>query len=78
MVTASFISRLSRAVDAIEKRRRQNRPFKVVEVQRRVGEDRDAAQVRHFAAHRGCRRGRRDLPKFATIIGSITVNVPCG
>ena len=51
MVTASFISRLSRAVDAIEERRRQNRPMKVVEVQRRVGEDRDAAQARHFAAH---------------------------
>ena len=51
MVTTSFISRLSRAVDAIEKRRRQNRPFKVVEVCRAVGEDRDAAQERHFATH---------------------------
>ena len=51
MVTASFISRLSRAVDAIERRRRQNRPFKVVTVSRGVGEDRDAAKERHFAAH---------------------------
>jgi hypothetical protein len=51
MVTASFISRLSRAVDAIEERRRQNRPFKVVTVCRAPGEDRDAAQERHFAAH---------------------------
>ena len=37
--------------DLLEKRRRQNRPMKVVEVQRRVGEDRDAAQERHFTAH---------------------------
>jgi hypothetical protein len=32
MVTASFISRLSRAVDLIEKRSQQNRPWKVVKV----------------------------------------------
>ena len=32
MVTASFISRLSRAVDLIEKRMQQNRPLKVVKV----------------------------------------------
>ena len=51
MVTASFISRLSRAVDLIEKRSQQNRPFKVVEVRCGRGEDRDAAQERHFAAH---------------------------
>ena len=51
MATASLISRLSQAVDLIEKRSRQNRPFKVVEVRCRVGEDRDAAEARHYAAH---------------------------
>ena len=51
MVTASFISRLSQAVDLIEQRSQQNRPLKVVTVRCRVGEDRDAAQERHFAAH---------------------------
>ena len=34
MVTASFISRLSRAVDLIEQRSQQNRPWKVVTVRR--------------------------------------------
>ena len=51
MVTASFISRLSQAVDQIEKRLQQNRPLKVVKVRRGCDEDRDAAQDRHFAAH---------------------------
>ena len=51
MVTASFISRLSHAVDLIEKRMQQNRPLKVVTVRRGRHEDRDAAQDRHFAAH---------------------------
>jgi hypothetical protein len=51
MVTASFISRLSRAVDLIEKRMQQNRPFKVVTVRYRRDEDRDVAKDRHFAAH---------------------------
>ena len=51
MVTASFISRLSRAVDLIEKRMQQNRPFKVVTVCYCRGEDRNAAKDRHFAAH---------------------------
>ena len=51
MVTASFISRLSRAVDQIEKRSQQNRPWKVVKVRRGFKEDPDAAQDRHFAAH---------------------------
>jgi hypothetical protein len=32
MVNASFISRLSHAVDLIEKRSQQNRPWKVVKV----------------------------------------------
>ena len=51
MVTASFISRLSRAVDLIEKRSQQNRPWKVVKVRRGFEEDGDAALDRHYAAH---------------------------
>ena len=51
MVTASYISRLSQAVDQIEKRLQQNRPWKVVKVRRSKNEDPDAAQERHFAAH---------------------------
>ena len=39
MVTASLISRLSQAVDQIEKRRKQNRPWKVVTVRRGYNED---------------------------------------
>ena len=51
MVTASFISRLSQAVDQIEKRSQQNRPLKVVKVRCGFKEDPDAAKARHFAAH---------------------------
>ena len=51
MVNASLISRLSHAVDQIEKRSQQNRPWKVVTVRRGCDEDRDAARDRHFAAH---------------------------
>ena len=51
MVTASFISRLSQAVDLIEKRSQQNRPLKVVKVRRGFDEDPDAARDRHYAAH---------------------------
>ena len=51
MVTASFINRLSHAVDLIEQRSQQNRPLKVVTVLRRREEDRDAAKDRHFTAH---------------------------
>ena len=51
MVTASFINRLSHAVDQIEKRSKQNRPWKVVTVRRGLKEDPDAALDRHFAAH---------------------------
>jgi hypothetical protein len=51
MVTASFISRLSQAVDQIEKQLQQNRPWKVVNVRRGFEEDPDAAKERHFAAH---------------------------
>ena len=51
MVNASLISRLSHAVDQIEKRSQQNRPLKVVTVRRGYNEDPDAARDRHFAAH---------------------------
>ena len=51
MVNASLISRLSHAVDLIEQRSQQNRPWKVVTVRRGLHEDGDAACDRHFAAH---------------------------
>ena len=51
MVTASFISRLSHAVDLIEQRSQQNRPWKVVTVRRGLKENPDVARDRHFAAH---------------------------
>ena len=51
MVNASLISRLSHAVDEIEKRSQQNRPWKVVTVRRDLHEDGNAACDRHFAAH---------------------------
>ena len=51
MVTASFVSRLSHAVDQIEKRSQQNRPWKIVKVRRGYEEDADAALDRHYAAH---------------------------
>ena len=51
MVTASFINRLSRAVDLIEQRSQRNRPLKVVKVRRGYEEGSDAAKERHFAAH---------------------------
>jgi hypothetical protein len=51
MVNASFISRLSHAVDEIEQRSQHNRPWKVVTVRRGLKEDPDAARDRHYAAH---------------------------
>ena len=51
MVTASFISRLSHAIDLIEMRSQQNHSWKVVKVRRGLKEDPDAARDRHFAAH---------------------------
>ena len=51
MVNASLISRLSHAVDLIEKRSQKNRPLKVVTVRRGYQEDPDVALDRHFAAH---------------------------
>jgi hypothetical protein len=50
MVTASFISRLSRAVDLIEKQPAEP-SAEVVNVRCSYHEDRDAACDRHFAAH---------------------------
>jgi hypothetical protein len=49
MVNASLISRLSHAVDVIERQRQQN--WKVVKVRRGFEEDSDSARERHFAAH---------------------------
>ena len=51
MVNASLISRLSHAVDEIEKRSQQNRPWKIVKVRRGLHEDGNAARDRHYAAH---------------------------
>jgi hypothetical protein len=51
MVTVSLINRLSHAIDLIEQRSQQNRPWKVVKVRRRYQEDGNAARERHFAAH---------------------------
>ena len=51
MVTASYISRLSQAIDQIEKRLKQNRPLKIVKVRCGFDEDRNTARDRHYAAH---------------------------
>jgi hypothetical protein len=51
MVNASLISRLSHAVDVIEQRSQQNRPWKVVTVRRGLHEDGNAACDRHFTIH---------------------------
>jgi hypothetical protein len=64
MVTTSFISRLSRAVDLIEQRSQQSRPLKVVKVRCGFDEDRDAARDRHFAAHPEDRDANIVLFKF--------------
>ena len=51
MVNASLISRLSHAVDLIEQRSKQNRPWKIVTVRRGYREDGNVARDRHYAAH---------------------------
>ena len=51
MANASLISRLSKAVDQIEERRKLNRPWKVVTVHRGLHENGELAKARHFAAH---------------------------
>jgi hypothetical protein len=50
MVTASFINRLSQAVDRIENEI-QPRPWKVVQIYCGYDEDMDVARARHYAAH---------------------------
>ena len=50
MVTASFINRLSHAVELIEQRTQQ-KSWKVVQVRRGWHEHGDVARDRHFAAH---------------------------
>ena len=64
MVTASFIGRLSRAVDLIEQRSQQNRSWKVVTVRRGYKEDPDAALDRHYAAHPADRGANVVIFKF--------------
>jgi len=51
MVTASYISRLSQAVEQIEKRLQQHRSWRVVTVRRGYNEDPEAARASHFAVH---------------------------
>ena len=51
MVTTSFINRLSHAVDVLENRSQQGRPWKVVQIPRGYDEHPDAALDRHYAAH---------------------------
>ena len=50
MVSASFINRLTEAVDKIENRT-EPRPWKVITVPRGYHEDPDAARERHYAVH---------------------------
>ena len=51
MVTASFINRLSHAIDQIEKRSLPAHPFKVVTVRRGYHEEPEVARDRHYAVH---------------------------
>ena len=69
MVTASFISRLSQAVDLIEQRSQQNRPYKVVMVRCDRGENRDAAIDRHLAAHPEDRGAKVVIVHLRKIVG---------
>ena len=64
MVNASLISRLSHAVDLIELRSKQNRPWKVAKVRCGFDEDRDLALDRHYAAHPEDRGANVVLFKF--------------
>jgi hypothetical protein len=68
MVTASFITRLSQAVDRIESQS-QPRPWKVVTVPRGYNEDPDAALDRHYAAHPEDRDGDVVIFKFCDDAG---------
>ena len=64
MVNASLINRLSQAVDQIEERRRQNRPWKIAKVRRGFNEDPHVAKARHFAAHPEDRNANIVIFKF--------------
>jgi hypothetical protein len=78
MVNASLISRLSHAVDLIEKRSQQNRPWKVVQVRRGIEEDSDAALDRHFAAHPEDRGANIVIFKFCDDEGTAEESRDCG
>ena len=71
---ASLINRLSQAVDQIEKRSQQNRPWKVVKV-RRGFEDPDAALDRHYAAHPEDRGANVVIFKFRDDEGTADVRI---
>ena len=60
------INHLSQAVDQIEERRRQNRPWKIAKVRRGFNEDPDEAKARHFAAHPEDRDANIVIFKFCT------------
>ena len=78
MVNASLISRLSHAVDEIEKRSQQNRPWKVVTVRRGLHEDGNAARDRHYAAHPEDRGANVVLFKFCDDEELVGESQDCG
>ena len=78
MVNASLISRLSHAVDLIEQRSQQNRPWKIVTVRRGLKEDPDAAKDRHFAAHPEDRGANVVLFKFCDDEELVDESQDCG
>lgn len=51
MVTASFINRLSHAIDVIEMRTHEGKPYKIVKIRHRYDEDPHSARERHYASH---------------------------
>jgi hypothetical protein len=51
MVSASFVNRLTHAIDLIEKRSQQGSALRIVKVRRNCKEDQDVARERHYAAH---------------------------
>ena len=51
MVNASFINRLSQAIDVIEQRSQQKRPLTIIKIRCGFDEDREVARARHYAAH---------------------------
>ena len=71
MVNTSLISRLSHAVDLIEKRMQRDRPWKVVKIRRGLEENPDAARERHFAAHPEDRGADVVIFEFLTVVPSM-------